>query len=159
MFFIFMKKEKNMSEKLENGNYTVEVALEGGSGKSTIESPAKLTVEDGKVQAEIVWSSSNYDYMKVNDKEYYPVNMDGNSTFLIDVEEFDCVIPVLAETIAMSEPHMIEYTLYFDSETIKSEESQLTIIIPFIAITVVILMIIGFMVKKEDSKWSPIIRF
>ena len=34
--------------KLEDGNYTAKVVLEGGSGKATVESPAKLTIKDGK---------------------------------------------------------------------------------------------------------------
>ena len=46
-----------------DGSYTVEVALEGGSGRATVESPAQLTVQDGKATATIVWSSSNYDYI------------------------------------------------------------------------------------------------
>ena len=34
---------------LENGEYNVELTLEGGSGKATVESPAKLVVENGEV--------------------------------------------------------------------------------------------------------------
>ena len=55
---------------LEDGNYTVEVTLEGGSEKQTVESPAKLEIKDGKVQAELVWSSPNYDYMIVDGEKY-----------------------------------------------------------------------------------------
>ncbi len=39
---------------LEDGTYTAEVTLEGGSGRASIESPATLTVKDGKVTASIV---------------------------------------------------------------------------------------------------------
>ena len=38
---------------LEDGTYTAEVTLEGGSGRASIESPATLTVKDGKVTASI----------------------------------------------------------------------------------------------------------
>lgn len=118
-----------MAEIISDGDYTIEVKLSGGSGRANINSPAKLNVTDGQMQAEIEWSSPNYDYMEVDGKEYYPVNEDGNSVFVIDVSELDREIPVLAETVAMSEPHTIEYTMYFDSSTIKRANNDITQII------------------------------
>lgn len=106
---------------LQDGIYFAEVTLEGGSGKASVDSPAKLIVEDGKITAEIVWSSANYDYMKVDDIQYDPVNTDGNSVFEIPVFGFDYKMPVIADTTAMSTPHEIEYTLYFDSTTIQAQ--------------------------------------
>lgn len=106
---------------LADGGYTVEVALSGGSGKASVESPARITVENGVATAVIVWSSSNYDYMKVDGVRYDLTNAEGNSTFVIPVPCFDFRIPVLADTIAMSTPHEIEYTLCFDSATIKEQ--------------------------------------
>lgn len=107
---------------LEDGTYTAEVTLEGGSGRASIESPATLTVKEGKVTASIVWSSPNYDYMLVNDEKYLPVNTEGNSAFEIPVAAFDTALDVIADTVAMSKPHEIEYTLTFDSSTIKTAE-------------------------------------
>lgn len=112
-----------MSE-LENGSYTVEVTLTGGSGKASVESPAAIEVQDGAAQATIIWSSPNYDYMQVNGVDYYPVNEEGNSTFVIDIPAFDEEVPIQAETTAMSTPHMIEYTLYFDSATLQGESGD-----------------------------------
>ena len=106
---------------LKDGEYTIEVTLTGGSGRATVTSPTHITVDNSKVSAEIEWSSPNYDYMEVDGKEYRPVNESGNSTFLIDVPKLDEEIPVKAETLAMSEPHMIDYTLYFDSSTAKAK--------------------------------------
>ncbi len=103
---------------LENGEYTVEVELSGGSGKASVASPARLVVEDGSLTATVMWSSSNYDYMKVDGVQYFPVNTEGNSVFEIPVTVFDYRMPVLADTTAMSQPHEIEYTLYFDSASI-----------------------------------------
>ena len=103
---------------LVDGTYEVGVTLGGGTGRSGVESPAKLTIEGGKAMATIVWSSSNYDYMVVNDQHYDPVNTEGNSTFTIPVEFFDYNMAVLADTTAMSEPHEIAYTLNFDSASI-----------------------------------------
>ena len=101
---------------------TVEVAMEGGSGKASVDSPAALEIKDGKITATIVWSSPNYDYMIVNDEKYEPVNKDGNSTFEIPVDAFDYKMPVTADTVAMSTPHEIEYTLQFDSASVAKAE-------------------------------------
>ena len=103
---------------MENGNYTADVSLTGGSGKAAVKSPTELTVTDGGMTAVIEWNSPNYDYMELGGKEYYPVNDDGNSRFVIDVAALDADIPVRAETVAMSEPHMIDYTLRFTSPVI-----------------------------------------
>lgn len=105
--------------KLEDGNYTAEVTLEGGSGKATVESPAKLEIRDGKAIAELIWSSPNYDYMIVDGEKYEMTNTEGNSTFEIPVAAFDTALAVKADTVAMSEPHEIDYTLLFDSASIE----------------------------------------
>ena len=102
-----------------DGTYTCEVTLEGGSGRATVESPAALTVADGKMAATIVWSSPNYDYMIVDGEKYLPTNTEGNSTFEIPVAALDTALDVTADTVAMSTPHEIEYTLTFDSTSLK----------------------------------------
>ncbi len=107
---------------LKDGNYTAEVSLEGGSGKASVESPAKLTVKDNEITAVIKWSSPNYDYMVVEGEKYEMTNKEGNSTFEIPVAGFDADIFVKADTVAMSEPHEIDYTLKFDSESLKEEK-------------------------------------
>ena len=104
---------------MTDGNYTIELTLSGGTGKAHIESPASLEIKDGVMTARLVWNSSSYDYMKIGDTEYYPVSGEKTSTFLVEVPVLDDEIPVLAETVAMSKPHLIEYTLCFDSATIK----------------------------------------
>lgn len=110
------------SLKLEDGSYTVAVRLEGGSGRAAVETPAALRIEDGKAFAVITWGSSNYDYMKVEGEKLDLINTGGNSSFEIPVRVFDRKMPVIADTIAMSEPHEVEYTLVFDSTTIKRAE-------------------------------------
>ncbi len=98
-----------------DGSYTCEVTLEGGSGRATVDSPAALTVADGKMTATIVWSSPNYDYMIVDGEKYLPTNTEGNSTFEIPVAALDTPLAVVADTVAMSTPHEIEYTLTFSA--------------------------------------------
>ena len=107
---------------LEDGTYQAEVTLEGGSGRASVESPAALTVKDGEVTATVIWSSSNYDYMRIGEEKFEPVSTEGNSTFDIPVDGFDYKMPVVADTVAMSTPHEIEYTLCFDSSTLEKAE-------------------------------------
>ena len=102
-----------------DGTYTCDVMLEGGSGRAAVDSPAALTVADGKMTATIVWSSPNYDYMIVDGEKYFPTNTEGNSTFEIPVSALDTALDVTADTVAMSTPHEIEYTLTFDSASLK----------------------------------------
>ena len=110
------------AETPADGTYTCDVTLEGGSGRATVDSPAALTVADGKMTATIVWSSPNYDYMKVGEEKFLPVNQGGEtSMFEIPVTVFDRKMAVSADTTAMSTPHEIEYTLQFDSASIKAE--------------------------------------
>ena len=106
------------SLQLADGVYSVEVALTGGSGKARVESPAHLTVSDGVCTAEIVWGSKNYDYMKVEGVQYFPINTEGNSAFEIPVTVFDRPMAVIADTVAMSQPHEISYSLLFDSSSL-----------------------------------------
>ena len=98
-----------------DGSYTCEVTLEGGSGRATVDSPAALTVADGKMTATIVWFSPNYDYMIVDGEKYLPTNTEGNSTFEIPVSALGVPLSVVADTVAMSTPHEIEYTLTFSA--------------------------------------------
>lgn len=110
---------------LEDGHYTAEVALEGGSGRASVESLAALQVENGEARATIIWGSSNYDYMIVDDQRFECSGDGKASVFEIPVRVFDERIPVLADTTAMGMPHEIAYTLTFDSESIKRADAGL----------------------------------
>lgn len=96
----------------------VDVAMTGGSGRTSIQSPSNLTYKNGTDYAQIVWGSPNYTYMLVDDVKYPPVNTDGNSTFVIPIT-LDTDMNIIACTVAMSEPKEIEYTLHFDSSSIR----------------------------------------
>ena len=115
----FIKSAANLG--LADGEYTVEVELSGGSGRAAVQSPAKLTVENGVASADIVWSSSSYDYMMVNGEKILPISTENGSEFIIPVMGFDFNMPVSADTTAMSTPHEIEYTLKFISESISAK--------------------------------------
>lgn len=108
---------------LADGSYTIELTMEGGSGRASIQSPAQLAIADGAATATLEWSSPNYDYMLVNGEKYLPVNTEGNSVFEVPVEALDAPLTMIGDTVAMSTPHEVEYTVTFHSETLQSAES------------------------------------
>lgn len=105
---------------LADGSYLVEMTFEGGSGRAGIASPVTINVQNQKVTASVEWSSPNYDYMLVDGEKFLTVNTEGNSVFEIPVAAFDEPVTVIGDTVAMSKPHEIEYTLTFHSDTIKA---------------------------------------
>ena len=108
---------------VEDGSYTIELTMEGGSGRASIQSPTQITVADGAATATLEWSSPNYEYMLVNEEKYLPVNTEGNSVFEVPVEALDAPLTMIGDTVAMSTPHEVEYTVTFHSETLESAES------------------------------------
>ena len=109
----------------EDGEYSIQVELEGGSGKASVTSPTLFTVEDGHGYAQLQWSSSNYDYMIVDGEKYLSTSEEGmNSVFEIPILALDEPVSVIADTTAMGAPHEIDYTLTFYSDSIGSK-SQL----------------------------------
>ena len=107
---------------MEDGEYSIQVDLEGGSGKAGVVSPTVLIVRDGRAFTRLQWSSSNYDYMIVDGEKYLPVNEEGmNSVFEIPVSAMDEPVEVIADTTAMGTPHEVEYTLLFYADSIGSK--------------------------------------
>lgn len=104
----------NSAKQLEDGTYSVNVSLIGGTGKATINSPVNITVEDGKASATLIWSSKNYDYMIVDGQKYINEAEDGYSTFTIPVPNPLSEMTVIGDTTAMSVPHEVEYTINFE---------------------------------------------
>lgn len=79
-------------------------ANESCDGKGT------LTVADGQMT------------MLIDGEKYLPINTEGNSTFEIPVAALDTALAVTADTVAMSTPHEIDYTLTFASATLAAAE-------------------------------------
>lgn len=104
----------------QEGTYTCAVTLSGGSGRASVSSPADLVSDGETLTATVQWSSPNYEYMLVDGVQYDPIQQEGNSTFQIPVV-LDADMAVSASTVAMSEPHLVEYTLYFDGATLTAK--------------------------------------
>ena len=108
--------------QMEDGTYTIDLAFEGGSGKAKVLSPATVTVSGENATATIQWSSPNSDYVIVDGEKYLPINTEGDSVFEIPVLFFDKPMNIIGDTVAMSTPHEIEYTITFYSDTMKPAE-------------------------------------
>ena len=130
------------------------MTLTGGTGRATVQSPAELRVENGVITATVVWSSKNYDFMEVDGQRYFPVQTEGNSTFEIPVV-LDQDMAIAAETLAMSQPHVIAYTLHFDGSTLKSTDAQQPSVALWAAVVVVVGAVIAWrVVHLRRSKKS-----
>lgn len=136
----------------QDGQYTVAVALSGGSGRASVSSPAEMTMTNGKMTATIVWSSPNYDLMLVGGEQYLPLNTEGNSTFEIPIAALDQDIAVSAETTAMSQPHMIDYTLSFDSASIQPARAGQLIWIIIAAASILVIAVAAVVVIKKHNR-------
>ena len=89
------QKEKK-SEGLADGTYRIEAALAGGTGKAT---------------------------RRPNGVRYDAVIEDGHAVFTVPVASLEEPFPVVADTVAMSSPHEIEYTITFDPATLAADPS------------------------------------
>lgn len=117
-----VQKENGIETDLEDGEYSIQVDLEGGSGKASVSSPTLMLVKNGRMYAELQWSSSNYDYMIVDGEKFQNESEEGrNSVFTIPVTVLDDKMEVIADTLAMGAPHEIDYTLTFYEASIGSK--------------------------------------
>ena len=116
------QKENGIETDLEDGEYSIQVDLEGGSGKASVSSPTLMLVKNGRMYAELQWSSSNYDSMIVDGEKFQNESEEGrNSVFTIPVTALDDKMEVIADTLAMGAPHEIDYTLTFYEASIGSK--------------------------------------
>lgn len=137
---------------LADGVYEIKVDIEGGSGRASIASPAKLTVENKKGTASIEWSSSNYDYMIVNGDKYLPVNTEGNSVFEIPVLVYDEGMTVIGDTTAMSMPHEVEYVLTFHTESLPIGQEDPVPMAAIVVVLVIVAAVVPVIQKKKNRK-------
>lgn len=141
--------------EMEDGEYAIRVELTGGSGKSTVTSPAGLIVQDGLAYARIEWSSTHYDYMIVGGEKYLPINEEGYSTFEIPILVFNEPMSVIADTTAMSVPHEVEYTLTFYSDEIMSKDqtpqAAAQKVVYMVILIVAVCAVVSFVNKKRRN--------
>ena len=137
-----------------DGEYSIEVNMTGGSGRASVSSPTWLIVQNGRAYARLLWSSSYYDYMIVDEVKYLNMTDDGsNSTFVIPITAMDEEIPVVADTTAMGDSVEIEYNLTFYSDTIGNKDlipQEAAIKVLELAIGIIIVGgILNYILKKR----------
>lgn len=141
--------------EMEDGEYAIEVELSGGSGRSTVNSPAGLIVKDGLAWARITWSSSNYDYMIVGNQKYLPLQEEGYAVFEIPILVFNEPMPVIADTTAMSTPHEVEYTLTFYGDQVMSKDetpqAAAQKVVYMVFVIVAICVFVSYINKKKRN--------
>ena len=142
---------------LPDGEYSIEVNMTGGSGRASVSSPTWLIVKDGHAYARLLWSSSYYDYMIVDEQRYDNLTDDGsNSTFIIPITVMDDEIPVVADTTAMGDPVEIEYQLTFYSATIDDKDAipqEAAIKVLYIALVIIVVGgILNYVLKKRKKR-------
>ncbi|MDD3797534.1 MAG: hypothetical protein PHE06_16515 [Lachnospiraceae bacterium] len=147
---------KPVSIEEDDGEYSIEVSMTGGSERASVTSPTWLYVRNGKGYAKLLWSSVYYDYMIVGGETYRNETTDGsNSTFTIPITALDEPVNVIADTTAMGEPVEIEYALTFYSDTvgatenIPQEAAKKVLIIALVIIAVG--GILNYLVKKRRN--------
>ena len=142
---------------MPDGEYSIEVNMTGGSGRASVSSPTWLIVEDGYAYARLLWSSSYYDYMIVDEVRYDNLTDDGsNSTFIIPILAMDEEIPVVADTTAMGDPVEIDYYLTFYSNTVDDKDAipqEAAIKVLEIAIIVIVIGgVLNHVLKKRRKR-------
>lgn len=144
---------KAMNIDMDDGEYSIDVILAGGSGKASVSSPTLLIVKEGRAYARLVWSSSNYDYMIVGSDKYLDINEgEGNSTFEIPITAMDKEMKVIADTTAMGTPHEVEYTLTFYKESIGSKKQMPQEAAKRVLVIAVIIIIVGGILNHYVKK-------
>ncbi len=143
----------------EDGEYSIEVGMTGGSGRAAVSSPTLLIVRDGKAYARLIWSSPNYDYMMVGSGFFLNLTTDGgNSVFEIPITALDEPMDVVADTTAMGDALEIEYTLTFYSDSIGSKGSIPQEAAKKVLITAGIIIAAGgglnYLLKRRNRKYT-----
>lgn len=151
--------EQAHAAALSDGEYLVAVTLHGGSGRVEIASPVQLTVANGIQNATIIWDSPYYEFMTVDGVTYSPleeISAAETTAFCIPIQ-LDTEMQVSAQTIAMSQPHEITYSLYFDSATLQplhGEENGSAFLARAIIIAAIALLAF-FLWKRQRRSHRP----
>lgn len=142
---------------LEDGEYSIQVNMSGGSGRANVTTPTWLIVKDGKAWAKLLWSSTYYDYMIVGGKKYLNETTDGgNSTFTIPIAVMDEDMPVIADTTAMGDPVEIKYELTFYEDSIGSKRQipqEAAVDVLVVALVIILLGgVLNFVLKRRRKQ-------
>lgn len=149
---------QGVSSDLADGTYLADVALEGGTGRASVSSPAEMQIRDSRLAVTLVWSSPHYDYMDVADARYLPCNEGGNSTFVIPFLALDQPFSVVADTTAMSQPHEITYQITLDSSSIRAQDarnaSHAWVVVAAVTVACAVVVLVVLRIRRRETR-SP----
>ena len=142
---------------LNDGEYSIEVNMTGGSGRASISSPTMLSIREGKAYATLMWSSTYYDYMILDGAYFYNTNEGGGpSTFEIPITALDEPINIIADTTAMGDPVEIEYVLTFYEESVGDKgavpQESAKVVLLIAGLIIIIGGILNQIVKKRKKQ-------
>ena len=96
---------------LPDGTYAPQAfSFSGGTGKVTLSCP-EVTVQGGRAEAKIVFSSPNYTEARIGEARFSG-RQEGDATVFEVPVPLNETFSLLATTKAMSRPHEIEYRLF-----------------------------------------------
>ena len=108
---------------MADGTYKADdFSFSGGTGKTKITCEG-ITVKDGQTYATIKFSSSSFTKLVVDGKEYQPASNEGGSYFEIPVT-LNTDMTITGTTIAMTEPHDIEYVIHITKSGADTPDSH-----------------------------------
>ena len=71
---------------LGDGVYKVEAVLKNGTGEGKIESSMSMNISGGSAKVLIVWDTDRYEYLRLNEVEYLPLEKEDTSVFEVKLE-------------------------------------------------------------------------
>ncbi|MBE5806862.1 MAG: hypothetical protein E7317_00765 [Clostridiales bacterium] len=101
---------------LEDGAYAIPVRLEGGSGRTQVESPAQVIVQNGEATARLVFNTEKIDFVMVGDEKFLPEYEDGTAVFTLPAASLARPMAVDVDSTVMKPATLVRYTLSFDAD-------------------------------------------
>jgi hypothetical protein len=133
-------------DEYADGTYPVEFTFEGGTGKGGVEA-VEAELAGGEVKTLVItMTSPNYDYCIYYGEQYINSSKEGNSVFTVPYVEESFLLT--ADTVAMSQPHEIDYTVTLNMDSLWKAAEKGGVSLPLIAgIAIVVVVIVFFAVR------------
>ncbi|MBR2749034.1 MAG: hypothetical protein IKD97_04050 [Firmicutes bacterium] len=99
----------------------------------------------------ITMTSPNYDYCIYYDEQYINSSEEGNSVFIVPFVEESFLLT--ADTVAMSQPHEVDYTVTLDMDSLwsaASEGSGSGTLWTVIAVIAIVCVAVGFFAVRSS---------
>ena len=106
--------------ELADGDYLVDVSLEGGKAK--LLTPAALNAEGGKYSVTLVFGTKKIDYVIVDGEKYLPEAVEDGLAFTVPVAGFDRGLSIVVDSTAIKPATEVNYTFTVHSEGIVERE-------------------------------------